>query len=61
MSKFPSPMVQRSFDSYRSPVSGELIQSRREKEQDHLRTDTMPTQDVLVKPRHALPKDKPHA
>lgn len=53
---FPAPGVMRGFDSYRSPVHGELIQSRKDKERDHVKTDTMPTQDVLVSQRHALPK-----
>lgn len=44
-----APMVMRGFNSYRSPVSDELIQTRREREQDLLRHDCMPAQDV--KPR----------
>jgi hypothetical protein len=44
-----APMVMRGFDSYRSPVSEELIQTRREREQDLVRHDCMPAQDV--KPR----------
>ena len=51
---FPCPGVMRAFDSYRSPVHGELIQSRQEKERDHVKTDTMPAQDVLVKPSKVL-------
>ena len=53
---FPCPGVMRAFDSYRSPVHGGLIQSRQDKERDHVSTDTMPAQDVLVKPRHVLPR-----
>jgi len=44
-----APMVMRGFDSYRSPVSDELIQTRREREQDLVRHDCVPAQDV--KPR----------
>lgn len=44
-----APMVMRGFNSYRSPVSDELIQTRREREQDLVRHDCMPAQDV--KPR----------
>lgn len=44
-----APMVMKGFQSYRSPVSDELIQTRREKEQDLVRHDCVPTQDV--KPR----------
>jgi hypothetical protein len=44
-----APMLMRGFNSYRSPVSDELIQTRREREQDLVRHDCVPTQDV--KPR----------
>lgn len=58
-SDFPCPGVMRGFDSYRSPISNELIQTRQEKERDHVKTDTMPTQDVLVRPRHTLLRKEP--
>lgn len=44
-----APMLMRGFNSYRSPVSGELIQSRKEYEQDLVRHDCMPAQDVKPK------------
>lgn len=43
------PQVMRGFNSYESPVSGELIQSRRERELDLVRHDCMPAQDVKKK------------
>lgn len=46
-----APMVMRGFSSYASPVSGELIQSRREREQDLVRHDCVPTQDVKPQAR----------
>jgi hypothetical protein len=50
-----APMVMRGFNSYHSPVSGELIQSRKEREQDLVRHDCMPAQDVKPKkPRGQL-------
>jgi len=51
-------MVKRSFQTYRSPVSGEMIRSSREKDRDHVRTDTMPSQDVTLKERHMRPSQK---
>jgi hypothetical protein len=44
-----APMIMRGMNSYRSPVSDELIQTRREREQDLVRHDCMPAQDVKVK------------
>ncbi len=46
---FPCPQVMRPFGSYRSPVNDELITSRKEREQDLVRHDCVPTQDVKVK------------
>jgi hypothetical protein len=46
-----APMVMRGFQSYRSPVSDELIQTRREREQDLVRHDCVPAQDVKPKQR----------
>lgn len=43
------PMVMKGFNSYESPVSGELIQSRRERELDLVKHDCMPAQDVKKK------------
>jgi hypothetical protein len=48
-----APLVMRGFDSYRSPVSDELIQTRREREQDLVRHDCVAAQDVK-------PKEKKH-
>ena len=44
-----APMVMRGFNSYASPVSGETIQSRREREQDLVKHDCVPAQDVKTK------------
>lgn len=51
-------MVMKPFNGYRSPVSGEMIRSSKEKERDHIRTDTMPSQDVKLKERHMRPSQK---
>lgn len=50
-STFPCPMVKRAFDGYRSPVSNEYIPSRKEREQDLVRHDCMPAQDIVKNPR----------
>lgn len=55
-SSFPCPMVKRGFEPYRSPINSDLIVNNKEKERDHLRTETMPYQDVKVKDRHNLKK-----
>lgn len=54
-SNFPCPGLMKGMSSYRSPVSNELIQTRQERERDLVRHDCVPTQDVKVKERHALP------
>jgi len=59
-SSFPSPMVARAFDGYRSPVSDEYIASRKEREQDLVRHDCMPAQDIKPNPR-IHKKDLDHA
>ncbi len=52
---FPCPMIKRSFNSYPSPVTGEIIQTRKERERDLVRHDCVPSQDVKPTGNKALP------
>lgn len=46
-----APMIMKGMGSYRSPVTDQLIQTRREREQDLVRHDCVPAQDVKPKNR----------
>lgn len=53
--KLACPMIsRRGFEPYESPASGMTITSRKDQEKDFLDTNTMPTQDVKVKPQHRI-------
>jgi hypothetical protein len=48
-SDFPCPGLMRGFSTYASPVTGEAIKSRQERERDLAKHDCVPTQDVKQK------------